>query len=594
MLEALEKTPINQFLFQAHPGSGKSTIGSTAYPLWSIVGDPQKTFLVLASQTKRRAKDRLENILQELNQNALLRQDLFPRIAPNKKVCHIERDTLIIPSLDARIKAVGVGESVRGLMHGGVRPQIIIGDDIEDRISVQNMQKRLATRNWIEQELLSIGDKDTIFIFLANFLGRGSYADFVTRKVERTGRQVCILDMPILSYGDEKPCWPERYTLKDIQNMQARAADPIAWKREFLNEETPMGKYLQWKDFHWYEPDEPTKNMIIKSGRYKMLYHPTAHRYGYAPMGGGLTDTHQITCVYGAELFDMKGYDFYAKILPPILEIQEEPGASIQLFELMQGRRAEMHEKIKHTSRRLEGPMRISMLSSEKNKEMTKSLYEKGTAEVSYMKLPSAKLSDMIQHLVPYIQQGRITFAKEYCKDLVQDLIEFPNVETTARIEAFLALVPHYVSCPGVTLTVNDKPHEVEPFIPTKKEEDRMLRMEIAMGKCAKYLFKGRVEKDLMTQEEYDELIEREERIFSQGEHKELYEYYKKRGGYRIPYHQKSYGFMLSEEKLEMLREGVRREKAGLPPLNYDYSVVSRETRDKLRAKRKKKKKTRR
>ena len=62
----------------AFRGSGKSTILTTAYPIWSILGEQQKKFVLILCQTKSQAKQHMMNLRRELEGNQLLKSDLGP------------------------------------------------------------------------------------------------------------------------------------------------------------------------------------------------------------------------------------------------------------------------------------------------------------------------------------------------------------------------------------------------------------------------------------------------------------------------------------------------------------------------------------
>jgi phage terminase large subunit-like protein len=73
----LQNSNDNLFIV-AFRGSGKSTIVTTAFPLWSILGTSQKKFCLIFSQTKHQAKQIMQNIRQELEGNEVLKKDLGP------------------------------------------------------------------------------------------------------------------------------------------------------------------------------------------------------------------------------------------------------------------------------------------------------------------------------------------------------------------------------------------------------------------------------------------------------------------------------------------------------------------------------------
>ncbi len=73
-----ENEEIRSFFVVAFRGSGKSTIITTSYPLWAILGKQQKKFILILGQTRNQAKQHMMNLKRELESNNLLKNDLGP------------------------------------------------------------------------------------------------------------------------------------------------------------------------------------------------------------------------------------------------------------------------------------------------------------------------------------------------------------------------------------------------------------------------------------------------------------------------------------------------------------------------------------
>jgi hypothetical protein len=58
----------------AFRGSGKSTMVTTAYPIWAILGKQQKKFCIIFCQTRAQAKQHMMNIRTELEGNDVLKK----------------------------------------------------------------------------------------------------------------------------------------------------------------------------------------------------------------------------------------------------------------------------------------------------------------------------------------------------------------------------------------------------------------------------------------------------------------------------------------------------------------------------------------
>ena len=155
----------------AFRGSAKTTIASVAYVLWAVFGVEQKKHVLLVGQTEEKARRCLANIRRQLESNALLRGDLGP-IDEEKDQWGAR--ALIIRKLNARIAAVSVGQSIRGVLHDEFRPDLVVCDDLESLESVQTQESRDRLSEWFTGELLPVGDKLTRFVMVGNLLHEDS------------------------------------------------------------------------------------------------------------------------------------------------------------------------------------------------------------------------------------------------------------------------------------------------------------------------------------------------------------------------------------------------------------------------------------
>ena len=138
-------------------GHAKSTAGTLAYTLASVLFRAAK-FVVLVSDTESQAAMFLGNIKQELQDNELI-ADLFGLNKSEKGVI-FEKDTetdVIVSFRDGhrfRIVAKGAEQKLRGMNWNGTRPDLVIGDDLENDELVMNKERREKLRRWFFGALL--------------------------------------------------------------------------------------------------------------------------------------------------------------------------------------------------------------------------------------------------------------------------------------------------------------------------------------------------------------------------------------------------------------------------------------------------------
>jgi len=143
-------------------GHAKSTAITHAFTLASVLFR-QKKYVLIVSDTEGQAVQFLGDIKMELMEN----QDLIHVFGVKRLV----RDTeamIIVEFEDGeqfRIQAKGSEQKVRGLKWRNMRPDLIIGDDLENDEIVMNEERREKFRRWFYNALLpSGGDNCTVRI----------------------------------------------------------------------------------------------------------------------------------------------------------------------------------------------------------------------------------------------------------------------------------------------------------------------------------------------------------------------------------------------------------------------------------------------
>ena len=231
MFDLTESQDHSTVAITAFRGSAKSTIMNLSYTLWSILGKPQKKFILLVGQTQAQARQHLKNIKEELENNAILRSDLGPF---REEEDEWRNSCLVISNYGAKIMAVSIDQAVRGLRHGPYRPDLIICDDIEDLTSVKTKDGRDRTYQWVKGELLPAGDTGTRIVFIGNLLHEDCLLKRLQREIEDRKLQGTYREYPLLR-EDGTCLWPGKYrTEEDIETERQRIGSDSAWHREYL------------------------------------------------------------------------------------------------------------------------------------------------------------------------------------------------------------------------------------------------------------------------------------------------------------------------------------------------------------------------
>ncbi len=224
-----EDDSIKTAVVVAFRGSAKSTIMTMSYPIWAIIGKPQKKLVLLLSQTQYQAKLHLTNLKRELESNDMLRSEL----GPFQENDEWGSGSLVIPRFNARIITASCEQSIRGLRHGPHRPDLIICDDVEDLSSVKTKEGRDKTYSWLTSEVIPTGDKNTKIIIIGNLLHEDSLLMWLKNSIEAKKLNGIFKSYPIID--NNKILWPGKFKAeKDIENLKQSMGNEISWQREFM------------------------------------------------------------------------------------------------------------------------------------------------------------------------------------------------------------------------------------------------------------------------------------------------------------------------------------------------------------------------
>lgn len=251
-----EDESVRHAVVVAFRGSGKSTIMTVSYPIWAVLGRLQKRFIVILSQTQNQARTHLVNIKREFESNELLRKDYGPL---EEESDEWGTSALLLPKFNARIIAASTEQSIRGIRHGAIRPDLIIADDVEDMQSVKTRDGRNKTYDWFTGEVLPLGDQSTKIITIGNLLHEDSLLMRLREKIEAGVMTGIFKKYPLISKS--KCLWPGKYPdPKALKVEEKNIGNPIAWQREYLLNIIPdEDQVIDPKWFRYYD-ELPPKN----------------------------------------------------------------------------------------------------------------------------------------------------------------------------------------------------------------------------------------------------------------------------------------------------------------------------------------------
>ena len=413
MFKITEDRSIKLAVVTAFRGSAKSTILTMSYPLWAIMGSPQKKFILIISKTQGQAKAHFENIKRELESNTLLRGDLGPfRVEGGEWGQY----SITLEKYGARITAVSSEQSVRGLRHGPHRPQVVIVDDVEDLNSVRTREGREKIYNWFSSEVIPIGDRDTRIIVTGNLLHEDSLLKRLEANITNGSLNGKCFSCPLVDEAG-KIAWPGKYPDQEaVEEERKRIGNEGAWQREYLLRIIPdLDRVVQREWIQYYDalPDE--------SG---LSYRGTATGIDLAISE---TTSSDFTAMVSAKMFG-EGRDLRIYILPsPVNERLDFPTT---------------RERIKLLSQTLGNGQKTDLFVESVGYQMAMIQQLQEDCYPAYGFQPHgqdkrARLT-LTTHL---IQNGTILFPKNGVGDLLDQIIEFGVARHDDLADAFAILI---------------------------------------------------------------------------------------------------------------------------------------------------------
>lgn len=266
----------------AFRSSGKSTIFTLSFPIWSIIGDHQKKCILIIGQTQAQARQYLDNIKDELTNNPLLVSDLGP---------FEERDeqwnsgAIVIKQYGAKIIALSREQSIRGLRYLQNRPDLIICDDVEDIESTKALESREANFEWYTSEVIPCGYEKTQFVYVGNLVHEDCIIERLRKSIESGRMNGVFIRVPIVE--NDQPTWPERFPdMATIEDMRLTVQNDKSWHREYMLKIVDTDERLLCRDqIQFYDalPKDKTARLVVLGTDLAVSQKPTADFSAFVP-----------------------------------------------------------------------------------------------------------------------------------------------------------------------------------------------------------------------------------------------------------------------------------------------------------------------
>lgn len=256
-LELMNHSMRQRHLAVAAPrGSAKSTILTFLKPIHAITFK-KKRFIVIIQNTFSKAAMSLTTIKKEFLENQILRAH-FPGIEITKDA---EGDAVFRhpDGFETKVLCRGVDQigALRGVKHGAYRPDLMIGDDMEDDELVRSAERRRQLQSDFDDALVPAGDfTECQYIFIGTVLHDDSLiAKLVSKDHYEEYAKLFYRARYELPDGTRASLWPEQWSVADLDRMERER--PSSFAKEYQNDPVAgMNTRFKREDFrYWREQD---------------------------------------------------------------------------------------------------------------------------------------------------------------------------------------------------------------------------------------------------------------------------------------------------------------------------------------------------
>ena len=250
-------------------GHAKSTAITKAFTLASALFRVRRS-IVIVSDTYQQAVAFLGEIKREFEVNEDLKA-----IFEFKEFTTDREDEIVAVFQDGyqfRIKAYGSEQKVRGIIWDGMRPDLIVGDDMENDELVMNPERREKFSNWVNNALLPTLAPRGIIRIVGTVLHMASFLELLLPKDSDENTIVEELRSIMKKSKDgwfgvryrahdganpeelSRILWPGRFTQEtfvELYSMARARGNPEGYYQEYLNRPIdPANAFFKKEDFN--------------------------------------------------------------------------------------------------------------------------------------------------------------------------------------------------------------------------------------------------------------------------------------------------------------------------------------------------------
>lgn len=245
---------VDHFAVEAFRESAKTQYVIRAYLLHAL-SYPKKecSYIVILKANETLAENKLREVIVEYTTNPLINTNLVEIKERSGKSFVIIAKTLDGEEIEVRIEAYGKGSSIRGLANKDKRPDIVIGDDLQDLEDMKSPTTLEQDWDWFLGDIWFLGKHTRLFI-IGNNLGEACIIERIFVNAEKLGFKT--YKIPKLDERTMQSNWAAQFSVDDIlkEKEAFRAMGKLdIWNRECQCESSSEETRIFKKDdFQWF------------------------------------------------------------------------------------------------------------------------------------------------------------------------------------------------------------------------------------------------------------------------------------------------------------------------------------------------------
>lgn len=183
-------------------GEAKSTLTTQLFVIWCIVTG-RKHYPIIGMDAFDQAAIMLEAIKAELEFNPRLAMD-YPGCCGRGRVWQAG---VIVTANNVKVEAVGSGKRIRGRRHGPYRPDLFIGDDLENDENVRSPEQRDKLQSWMTKAVLKLGEAGAKFDVIV--IGTVLHYDSLLARLIKNPLWRGVKFKALIRYPDNMALWDQ-------------------------------------------------------------------------------------------------------------------------------------------------------------------------------------------------------------------------------------------------------------------------------------------------------------------------------------------------------------------------------------------------